>query len=188
MSEYEPASDDYGQEPNDGGQGDYGQPEPGYDQGSGYGQEPHSIEALFTDGTSVEATDYNHDGVADLLSYDEDGDGTTDGVFVDTDGDGLLDSQFVPYGGEGGGEYSEPAYAGAEHSGDGGGEPTDAGPQYGGSGEYQDSGQYGDQGQHGTSGYDGAEPGDTGDGETGRSDTGQADAGEAASQGGQLRG
>ena len=168
MSEYEPAGD--GQEQYDGEQGGYGQ--------SDYGHEPHSIQAVFTDGTSIEATDYNDDGVADLVSYDEDGDGTTDGVFVDTDGDGVLDSQFVAYG-QSGGEYGEPSYAGAEYGGDEGSESGYAGAEYGEPAD-QEPGQYGDQGRDGAPGY--GEPDRVGNGETGRADAGEADAGQPASQ------
>lgn len=59
--------------------------------------EPHVIEAEFTDGSSVEVVDADHDGYAERLSYDGDGDGRVDSVFVDTDHDGVLDTEYAPY-------------------------------------------------------------------------------------------
>jgi hypothetical protein len=57
--------------------------------------DPHTITALFTDGTSIEVTDGDHDGRAEDLAYDANGDGYIDGGFIDVDGDGVLDFQYI---------------------------------------------------------------------------------------------
>jgi hypothetical protein len=112
---------------------DYGNDQHGdwEDNDEGFTHDPTTIEAVFTDGTSIAVTDFDNDGHADTVSYDEDGDGYYDGGVIDTNHDGVLDTPFqfeyageeqgadhrVEYGGER--EYAggEREYAGGEREG-----------------------------------------------------------------------